>query len=180
MYYIFNNQEERTKTVVLMFYRHELLNDLDGYGFVEGDVQRDDAEHLKHGKHLTQDITQEGNVDLVTRWLDLKLAWCREQLYPYTKSPVMDNVTLDDTLESTETYVITMTVPEDFSDTTAEYLEQLIHNLLVWWVLYKWLSMTKPEAADKWLALAKDAEEELHKSKSRLCGRLRRPLRPFS
>lgn len=179
MYKIINNPD-RTKTVVLTFLRTELLNDLDQYGFVEGDVMKADADHLKHGRHQTQDITQDGNINIVTRKLDLKLAWCRECLFPWTKDPVMDNVTLDDVLTETDTYTIAMTVPWDFSATTAEYLEQLIHNLLVWWALYYWLSITKPEAADKWLALAKDGEEELQKSKSRLCGRIRRPLRPFS
>jgi hypothetical protein len=178
MYYIFLNKD-RTKTVVLQFLRTELLNDLDQYGYVEGDVMRADADHLKHGKHQTQDITQDGNIDIVTRKLDLKLAWCREALFPYTKDPVMDNVELDDILDETKMYTIAMTVPGDFSATTAEWLEQLIHNLLVWWVLYYWFSITKPEAADKWLALAKDAEEELQKAKSRLCGRVRRLLSPF-
>lgn len=178
MYYIFENKD-RTKTVVLTFLRNELLNDLDQYGYVEGDVMRADADHLKHGRHQTQDITQDGNIDIVTRKLDLKVAWCREVLFPYTKNPVMDNVTLDDVLQDTETYTIAMTVPSDFSDTTAEWLEQLIHNLLVWWVLYYWLSITKPEGAEKWLALAKDGEGELEKAKSRLCGRVRRPLAPF-
>ena len=179
MYYIFENQDG-TKTVVLTFLRSELLNDLDQYGYVEGDVMRDDADHLKHGKHQTQDITQDGNIDIVTRKLNLKVAWCREALFPWTKEPVMDNVTLDDILDNPGVYTIAMTVPEDFSDTTAKWLEELIHNLLVWWVLYYWLSITKPEAAEKWLALAKDGEEELNKTKSRLCGRRRRPLRPFS
>lgn len=179
MYYTFNNNDG-TKTVVLQFLRTELLNDLDQYGFVEGDVMRADAEHLKHGKHQTQDITQDGNVDIVTRWLDLKLAWCREALYPYTKNPVMDNVALDDILGETGTYTIAMTVPDDWSDTTATYLEQLIHNLLVWWVLYNWLSITKPEGAEKWLALEQQAEDDIKGALARRCGRTRRPIRPFS
>lgn len=179
MYYIFENQDG-TKTVVLTFLRSELLNDLDQYGYVEGDVMRDDADHLKHGKHQTQDITQDGNIDIVTRKLNLKVAWCREALFPWTKEPVMDNVTLDDILDNPGVYTIAMTVPADYSNTTAKWLEELIHNLLVWWVLYYWLSITKPEAAEKWLALAKDGEEELNKTKSRLCGRRRRPMRPFS
>ena len=178
MYYIFENKD-RTKTVVLQFLRNELLNDLDQYGFVEGDVQRADADHLKEGKHQTQDITQDGNVDLVTRWLNLKLAWCKEALFPYTKNPVMDNVVLDDVLDATQTYSIAMTVPADFSDTTAEYLEQLIHNLLVWWVLYHWLSITKPEGAEKWLAAVKGAEDDIKGALARLCGKVYRRMSPF-
>lgn len=178
MYYIFHNKNG-TKTVVLTFLRDELLNDLDQYGFVEGDVQRADVDHLKHGKHQTQDITQDGNVDLVTRWLNLKLSWCREALFPYTKNPVMDNVTLDDILEERETYTIVMTVPGDFSDTTAQFLEELIHNLLVWWVLYNWLSMTKPEGAEKWLVQEKEAENELKGALARGCGYVYRRRSPF-
>lgn len=184
-YYIFNNQDG-TKTVVLTFLRSELLNDLDQYGFVEGDVMRigdpksEADEYLQHGKHQVQDITQDGNVDLVTRWLNLKLAWCSEALFPFTKDPVLDNVTLDDILDDPETYSIIMTVPEDFSDTTVVYLEELIHNLLVWWVLYHWLSITKPEGAEKWLAAEQGAEEDLKKTLAKRCGKTRRPLRPFS
>lgn len=185
MYYIFDNRNG-TKTVVLTFLRNELLNDLDQYGFVEGDVMRvgdpknEAEEHLRHGKHQVQDITQDGNIDLVTRWLNLKLAWCREALFPYTKSPVMDNVTLDDVLREPNTYSIAMTVLDDFSETTVTYLEELIHNLLVWWVLYYWFSITKPEGAEKWLASAKGAEEDIKGALARRCGRTRRPLRPFS
>lgn len=184
MHYIFINRDN-TKTVVLTFLRSELLNDLDGYGFVEGDVMNtgdpkvEAHEHLRHGRHQTQDITQDGNIDLVTRWLNLKLAWCREALFPYTKSPVMDNVTLDDVLHEPNTYSIAMTVPEDFSETTVTYLEELIHNLLVWWVLYYWFSITKPEGAEKWLASAKGAEDDIKGALARGCGKVYRRMSPF-
>ena len=184
MHYIFINRDN-TKTVVLTFLRSELLNDLDGYGFVEGDVMNtgdpkvEAHEHLRHGRHQTQDITQDGNIDLVTRWLNLKLAWCREALFPYTKSPVMDNVTLDDVLHEPNTYSIAMTVPEDFSETTVTYLEELIHNLLVWWVLYYWFSITKPEGAEKWLASAKGAEDDIKGALARGCGKVYRRMSPI-
>lgn len=184
MYYIFENQDA-TKTVVLTFLRSELLNDLDQYGFVEGDVMRigdpkaDADEYLRHGKHQTQDITQDGNVDLVTRWLNLKLAWCREALFPYTKDPVMDNVELDDILDETQVYTIAMTVPEDFSDTTAKFLEELIHNLLVWYVLYRWFSITKPEGAAKWGEAVADAEKDINGALARLCVKVYRRRSPF-
>lgn len=184
MYYIFENQDA-TKTVVLLFYRSELLNDLDGYGFVEGDVMNvgdpnsEAHEHLKHGKHQTQDITQDTNIDLVTRHLDLALSWCRVKLHPYTKTPVADGTALDDTLAATTTYVITLYVPEDFPEGDALFLEQLIHNLLVYYALWSWLSITKPEGADKWLAKANSLVDEIKGSLARRCGRVKRPLQPF-
>jgi hypothetical protein len=184
MYYIYENQDG-TKTVVLTFLRAELLNDLDGYGYVEGDVQKasggqKELEHLDHGKHQTQDITQDGNIDLVTRHLDLALAWCREALYPYTKVETEDGTVMDDVLNETETYIIRMRVPADYSQTSVAYLEQLIHNLLVYYTLWHWLGITKPEGTDKWLAKAEALKDEIKGLLARRCGRLRRPLRPFS
>ena len=184
MYYITDN-EDRTKTVVLQFLRSELLNDLDQYGFVEGDVMRvgdpksDADEYLRHGRHQTHDITQDGNIDLVTRWLDLALARCREALFPYSKVPVEDVTVLDDVLVETGTYTITLLVPGDFSKTTVTTLEKLIHELLVYFVLWRWLSITKPEGAEKWKLAADEMEEEIKRTLAKRCGIVYRPLRPF-
>lgn len=171
--------EEKTKTLTLKFLRSELLNDLDGYGFVEGDVMRDDAEHLKHGRHQTMDITQDGNINLVTRHLDLALSWCRERLYPYSKSAVGDGVVMDDVLTNTDTYIITLKVPDDFSQSTAEHLEQLIHNILVYYALWHWLSITKPEGSDKWIASANSLIDEVKGALARRCGKVYRRRSPF-
>ena len=162
--------------MVLNFYRSELLDDLAQYGYVEGDVMSDDKQD---GKHQTQDIIQDGNINIVTRHLDLALARCRERLYPYTKTEVGDRTVKHDVLQETNCYVITMLVPDDFSDTSAEWLEQLIHNLLVYYVLYYWLSITKPDAADKWLVSASALEEEIKGTLAARIGRVRRPLNPF-
>lgn len=176
---------EKKKIVVLQFLREELLNDLEQYGYVEGDVMRigdpksDADKHLSHGRHQTMDITQDGNIEIVTRHLDLALARCKEALYPYSKVPVHSFTSVDDVLLSTGTYVIPLLVPEDFSATTVDYLEQLIHNLLIYYVLYYWLSITKPEAAEKWLAMAKSIEEDINGALARVCGKVYRPLKPF-
>lgn len=171
--------EELTKTITMKFKRVELLRDLEQYGYIEGDVMKSDAEHLKHGKHQTQDIVQESGIDIVTRHLNLALASCREALYPYSKKPVEDGRVTDDTLTATTEYVIELNVPEDFSETTQDFLEELIHNLLIYYVLYWWLSMTKPEGADKWLAAAEKAEEKIKGALARKCYAMKRPTSPF-
>ena len=171
--------EELTKQITMKFKRSELLQDLNQYGYVEGDVQRADADHLKHGKHMTQDIVQESSIDLVTRHLNLALASCREALYPYSKKPVADGRETDDTLTATSEYVIELNVPEDFSETTQDFLEELIHNLLIYYVLYWWLSMTKPEGAEKWLSLANKLEEKIKGALARGCGKVYRRMSPF-
>jgi len=93
--------KERTKTVTLTFLREQLLYDIKNLAYVEGDVLPDDAQH---SKHQVQDIGEEGNVDRVTRMLDLALSRCREHLYPYTKVPVEGGELLDDVLDETEMY----------------------------------------------------------------------------
>lgn len=172
--------KERTKTVILSFIREQLLYDIKNLAYVEGDVlSSDDAQH---SKHQVQDIGEEGNVDRVTRMLDLAIAKCREHLYPYTKVPVEDGEFHEDYLEERGAYFIDMLVPDDFSSTTVKYLEQLIHNLLVYMVLADWMSIANvanPNSAANWAAKAMDAEEEIKGVLNARIGRVRKFQSPF-
>ena len=171
--------KERTKTVTLTFLREQLLYDIKNIAWVEGDVLPDEAQH---SKHQVQDIGEEGNIDRVTRMLDLALSRCRERLYPYTKSDVEGGETLDDILDETETYTIAMLVPDDFSTTTVQYLEQLIHNLLVYLVLADWMSIANvanAQSAVNWAAKAQDLEDEIKSTLNARTGRVRKFQSPF-
>ena len=97
----------------------------------------------------------------------------------YTKRAVADGTALDDELRESEEYIIELEVPSDFSESTVTYLEQLIHNLLVYYTLWHWLLITKPEGAAKWLDQAESLAASCRRSLSRRCGRTRRPLQPF-
>ena len=84
----------RTKTVKLLFKRSELLYDIKNYAYVEGDVMQVNTEH---DRHQVQDIGETGNIDRVTKVLDLAYAESVEALFPYTKQDVeqvteMDNM----------------------------------------------------------------------------------------
>lgn len=165
--------------MTLTFYRKELLYDIKNIAFVEGDILKEDAQD---SKHQVQDIGEDGNVDRVTRMLDLALARCRERLYPYTKVPVEGGEMLDDEFDETEVYVIDMLVPDDFSYTSVHFLEQLIHNLLVYYVLADWMSITNlanPGSAANWAAKAKDLEDEIKGSLNGRIGRVRKFQSPF-
>lgn len=171
--------KKRTKTVTLTFYREQLLYDIKNLAYVEGDVLSDEAQH---SKHQVQDIGEEGNIDRVTRMLDLALAHCVEVLYPFSKVDVESGVVLDDTLTETPTYTVTLLVPDDFSDTTAKYLEQLIHNLLVYYVLADWMSIANvanPKSAANWAAKAQDLEDEIKSKLNARTGRVRKFQSPF-
>ncbi len=171
--------KKRTKTVTLTFLREQLLYDIKNLAYVEGDVLPYDAQH---SKHQVQDIGEEGNVDRVTRMLDLALAHCVEALYPFSKVDVESGVVLDDTLTETPTYTVELLVPDDFSDTTAKYLEQLIHNLLVYYVLADWMSIANvanPKSAANWAAKAQDLEDEIKSKLNAKTGRVRKFQSPF-
>ena len=84
----------RTKTVKMTFKREELLYDIRNNAYVEGDVMQAQTEH---DRHQVQDIGEDGNIDRVTRVLDLAHAECEEALFPYTKENVEQESEMDDT-----------------------------------------------------------------------------------
>lgn len=173
---LYDGTEGTDKKVTLKFGRDQLLYDISNYAFVEGDIMGEDAEHAKH---QVKDIAEEGNVDRVTRVLNLAHDECVEQLYPYTKEEVTDGETIDDALIAPEEYVITMQVPDGFAKSTLRLVRTLVHEYMVCRVLQDWLSITFPNSAPNWeqkvVALKK-------KMKTSLMSRryaIRRKLNPF-
>ncbi len=164
------------KTITLNFKRNELLYDIKNLAFVEGDVIPNGTEP---NRHLTKDIGEDGNIDRVTRILDLVFAEVVESLYAYTKANVEDGAIKDDTFTETETYTLYMNVDDSFSDTSAEYLEKLIHELLVARAIGEWLSITNPTASEKWYMKSTDVLAKIHSTSQKKSGRSRLKLHPW-
>ena len=165
--------------MTLTFLREQLLYDIKNIAYVAGDVLPDEAQD---SKHQVQDIGEDGNIDRVTRMLDLALSRCREKLYPYTKTEVVSGTVLNDVLTDTSTYRIDMLMPDDFSTSTVQYLEQLIHNLLVCYVLMDWMSIANianPKSAANWAAKAEEVESEIKNNLNARLGRVRKSQTPF-
>ncbi len=144
--------EKKAKRLLvgLSFKREELLYDVKNLCYVEGDLLQ---EGNAHNPHIVFDVGEKGNVDRVTRVLDVTHAALVEMLYPYTmrEIPVSDMVRpLDDRLRERETYYIHLTLPEAFSLTTVHLLEHLVHEYLVTAAVADWLGITNPGAAGKW------------------------------
>ncbi len=177
MGYCCQHKQEQAKPVTLLFKRAELLYDAENYSYVEGDIMKTDNEHARH---QVFDIGQEGNIDRVTRVLNLAHSECVEMLYPYTKEDVPDKQEpLNDMLIAPEQYVIELLLPDGFSITTVRLLEHLIHEYFVCRVLADWMSITNPGSQRNW-------EDKLANIKSRVQstlmsrrGRMRRKLKPF-
>lgn len=153
---------------VLVFLRSELIYDIENYAFVTGDMMPEE-----HARHQVFDVARDGNEDLATRVLNLAHAECVESLYPYTKTPCIQDEGLDDKLVVPEQYEIELALPKQFSRTTVLLLRGFIHDYFVCRVLVEWLGTTYPTAQPFW----KERLEELKAGMKRaLLGR-RRPLR---
>jgi len=169
--------EQQKKVITLTFKRKELLYDASNYSFVEADIMSQDTEHAKH---QVFDIVQDGNIDRVTRILNLAHAECVELLYPYAKEELPDaEEVLDDILKEPDTYTIKLMLPQNFSMTTVKMLEEYIHEFLVCSVLSDWLSITFPRSAERWESKLRDTKIKIRTSLMSRRGKVRRKLKPW-
>ncbi len=164
------------KDVKLSFIREQLLYDIKNYAFVEGDVMQVKTEH---DRHQVIDVGEDGNIDRVTRVLDLSFVECVDLLYPYSKKTFEDMQESNDVLEETETYTIEMKVPDWFSKTTVVLLEKLIHEYMVYRVLADWMSITNPASKANWEEKIEDVSKKIQGCMNARCRRLRRTQTPF-
>lgn len=177
MGYCCNRNELKKKSVTLVFKRAELLYDAGNYSFVEGDIMKEEDEHAKH---QVFDIVQSGNVDRVTRVLNLAHSECVEMLYPYTKTEIPDEQeALDDVLTEPEEYIIELSLPQGFSLSTLKLLKELIHEYLVCRVLADWMSITNPKSQANWEDKMNALKKKIQTSLVSRSGKVRRKLKPF-
>ncbi len=164
-----------TLVVTMSFARKELLYDIKNYAYIEGHVMGEDKQHAKH---VLVDIGEDGNVDRVTRILNLVHAAVTELLYPYTmEEPIGEDV--NDVLTEPENYIIKMKIPNTFSRTSITLLVRLIHEYMVYRVLSDWLSITNPSASEHWLHKCQEAEKQINSVKNNRRKTFTRPLSPF-
>lgn len=160
---------------VLGFKRSQLLYDIRNYAYIEGHIMQTDN---LHAQHTVQDVGEEGNVDRVTRLLDLTVAQCKELLYPYTKNEI-SNHELDNVLKEQPAYGIVLSLPADFSQTTLNLLAKLIHEYIVCYTVSDWMSITNPAKAETWAVKAEDMERQIRVALHSRVNRVRRRLSVF-
>jgi len=162
--------------VRLTFHFEELIDDINNYAWVEGEVLGDENQH---SHHVLVEIAEEGNLERVLRIISLVHAQVVELLYPFTKLDAVAGENVCDYLWAPDCYVIHMSVPSTFSRTTLHYLSRLIHELIVYRVLAHWLSIANPDAAKKWEEKADAVEEKIEEAKNRRGKAFTRPLSPW-
>jgi len=165
----------RTKKVQLFFKRDQLLYDVKNLAYVEADVMEDES----HAKHQVFDIGEDGNIDRVTRMFDLAFARCLEFCYPYSKRIVDDGTYMTDVLRESPMYGMELLLPDDFSITTVNLLEKYIHEFMVCWALWDWLSITKPSSKTNWQEKLAELEDMIKGTLNARIGRVRLTQSPF-
>ncbi len=168
---------EKRIPATLTFHRGEILYDCANCAYVIGDIA--DEEAMNHARHQIQDITDNGNVDRVTRVLSLAHAEVVEALFPFTRDNVDGNDDLDDTKDDPNEYNVCLSLPEKFSKTTVDLLRHLIHEYMVCRVMQDWLSITYPKLADTWQLKVEEAMGRIKKAKAARTGFTYRNLSPF-
>lgn len=165
------------KSVTLTFKRSELLYDAENYSFIEGDIMQADDEHARH---QVFDITAKGNIDRVTRVLNLAHVECVEMLFPYSKEKIPnEQETLNDVLSSPEEYFIVLNLPDDFSLTTVNLLQTMTHEYIVCRVLADWMSITNPDSQANWTEKFSELKTKIQTALVSRIGKIRRKCTPF-
>lgn len=127
-----------TKTLTLEFKRTSLLDDIKNIGYIEGDSMPTEDDH---DRHLMMDIGEDGNVDRVTRTMDLAFNECVHSLYPYTKTLINDGEVITDDFVETDIYSVILTIPEEFARATAIMVKEYIHDYIVSMAIRDWIEI---------------------------------------
>lgn len=166
---------DKDKHVAVLLCGHkELCFDIANLAFIEGHIMVDVDDEIRH---TLQDIVEEGNRERVERVLDKGHAILTEALYPYTKRPlILDH--LHDRAQRRPVYGIRLELPKDFSQTTLNLMERLVHEYLVCDVVYDWLSITNTPKAAVWREKRDEAYAGLRRCVNNRRGEKRVRIRP--
>ena len=170
-----SGSEVNKRLVVILLGRGQLVYDVENICYIEGDILPED---MQHQRHMVQDVGQDGNVDRVTRVLDLAHAKVVELLYPFTQHAIR-HPAVDDRLREKPVYGIFLNVPETISQTTLNLLGKLIHEYMVCKAVADWLSITNTAKSDVWKAKSEDAVGEIRQNLCARMTRIRRRMHPF-
>lgn len=134
----------------------------------------------EHARHQVFDIAAKGNIDRVTRVLNLAHAECVEMLFPYSKEEIPEGQeAMTDVMTAPEEYHIVLNLPDGFSLTTLKLLTHLVHEYLVCRVLADWMSITNPGSQANWEEKFRELKTKIQTSLVSRTGKIRRKCKPF-
>ena len=165
--------------IILNFKRKELLYDIANACYIMSDSLTSD----NHSKHNIIDIAQDGNVDWITRRLDLVNAEIQHLLSSFNKETVNEGDSTDDSFGEVDAYIYKLLVPDTFLSVTHKYLSQLIHNLMVDMCISSYLSDViggnSLGEAQLWLSEANEIKDKIKAALTARSKRMRVSQHPF-
>lgn len=164
------------KQINIVLYRKSLLYDISNVAFIVGDNSPDINEK---GRSSIMDICTDGNVDRVTRVMNMGINELINKVYPYTKDRILEDCILNDLLKESDKYELHMFVPEDFSKTTASALTDYMHEFIVDFVLADWFSITQKNEMQIWKDKSDICIEKIKSVINDRTGAVKRKLSPF-
>lgn len=170
------NNQQPPINVHFTIKRKALLYDIENTSYVIGNIIPDDGQPQKH---QFIDVAQEGNIDIVTRALDLAYSECLNFLFPYVKTPITETECGDDMLKEVEEFDFTIQMPATVSQPTVIYLKKLIHEYMVKRVMVEWTSLSYNEAQPLWELKAQDVRSKIREVLNFRIKKVRRSLHPF-
>lgn len=151
-----------TKKCTLTFYRDEILYDINSIASIAADSLPEESPN--HMQHLLQDITQGENRYRTMRYTNKAFYWCNNYIASLTKVPVSDVSTLDNTAGAPDAYEMYLTLEDDFSKGGIQLLKDAIHDYIVWYTWYQWVSLLYPDMAAVAQEKVAEAENQIQKS----------------
>ncbi|MCD8282152.1 MAG: hypothetical protein LUC22_02735 [Prevotella sp.] len=159
---------------VLTFITAQLLGEAADYMYIGGEQTDAGA-----SRRLQQELAEEKNRRHALRVLRSAVARVRHKLLPLTEETTGEEETItDDRHEETKAYRIVLTQTDDFDLTRVERMERLIHDYLLYCIVYHWAAVTGSAQAEYWLAEREAALDELEALRF-AGGIVKRPFYPF-
>lgn len=163
----------------IVLFRDELLYDIANISFVEGDIM--DGQNV-HSQHQTMDVIEHGNRDRIMRVVEKVFAATVEMLHPFTERVITIYDAYDD-IENRpldkDQFTMDLDLPSRFARSTLNLVAKLIHEYIVCSSVAEWLSITKPDAYERWEMKAQKARSEIKAALTARIGAIRRRQSPF-
>ena len=138
-----------------------LVHEISDYAYVNGELQSD--ENIT-AKRYTQDVEADGNIDRITKRLNMAYEQVVSALYPYTKEDVKGGEEAGYATERQgDTLTVRLQLPIGFSQTTLRAIYPLIQEYMVSSTLADWLGIVGVESASTWSERSDDALSKIRK-----------------
>lgn len=138
---------ETRKKIDITLYRKSLLYDISNVAFIIGSSNPEIDDKTRSS---IIDICIDGNVDRVTRMMNMAVNELINKIYAFTKDRVLEDCKISNLHIEPDKYQIQMSVPLGFSKTTASVLTDYMHEFIVNFIISDWLSFTKKDEMQIW------------------------------